>query len=851
MTEHQSESGQTPTGGTLAAEQVETILDVVQSINGTVINIKRYPPGSTIIKMAIDRGLISFEKIFGSLDSFTVSENERQLMIEGEFLSPKQQGRAYVSSFVAQLQARNLRSISFQKGLTNDEVLAFMELMSNPPEDFKKIEDVGAELEKQGVTHIELDKKVFVAIQKGQTVANISDLERLSDTKGGSLGVGDVKDGMFVQFLMSKLNVKDMNLSDKKFEQIKASIDFDRMKDAGKLDFEKAGPLLAGAIERIMEEGAPAGAQPVDAKGAPTGAVGGGQADQLAGTFSEISQSIVSFKNPEVRKKLLGDLVKVVGNFKPGVLAQVLSREVETPEGVDIKTPILASLPGEKQSQVLDLLMSKYQRVIDGLSPGDFNFSPQAAADNERTLMRLLAFFKSKGRERSPVAEKALRGLKMARLIKKEAPDPQSLMILKMRRLMVRPAAQLTTSEFLDHFPNVAIQLEQAGRREVVKKVLEKLAENLTVDSVDQRTAGVDAFVKLCTDFFSAGVPGLAMECHNHLYTRLAVEPDVRVFARMLASVVANFAHLVEAGLFEAAGVVVRSVEGLTAKGIDGARSEILTEALSRVTRNDVIIQTLLTAFSEGNQDESDGAARAMLVLPPDAFLPQVLSLLKTAEEMRQRKMCIQLVGKVGQAAIRPIVQELSREQPWYYVRNLTVLLGEIGGEEAVTTIARFSDHLDVRVRRVCVSALIKSRSPQAQQALADRLEDEEESIQRSVVTFFGQNASATAAEKLLLMVQDKSLVERDPELAVEVIAAVGNTGHPDAPALLQMVLKKGGVFSLFGKRKDDILVAVLSAFSTLGDPKGASVAKKFIRDNNPEVARAAQAAVRAADLSG
>jgi hypothetical protein len=62
---------------------------------------------------------------------------------------------------------------------------------------------------------------------------------------------------------------------------------------------------------------------------------------------------------------------------------------------------------------------------------------------------------------------------------------------------------------------------------------------------------------------------------------------------------------------------------------------------------------------------------------------------------------------------------------------------------------------------------------------------------------------------------------------------------------VLISLIKRGGIFGLFQKRNEEILLSVLKAFAMMNDPKAASIAGKYVRDKNPEIARAAKIATQ------
>jgi HEAT repeat protein len=82
------------------------------------------------------------------------------------------------------------------------------------------------------------------------------------------------------------------------------------------------------------------------------------------------------------------------------------------------------------------------------------------------------------------------------------------------------------------------------------------------------------------------------------------------------------------------------------------------------------------------------------------------------------------LAIRIGVEAV-PAIQEKLSHPRWYFVRNLCLILGEIGFRGAVFGIARVLDHPDPRVRKEAIQALGKLKAPEAVPSLGRILMDE------------------------------------------------------------------------------------------------------------------------------
>jgi len=98
-----------------------------------------------------------------------------------------------------------------------------------------------------------------------------------------------------------------------------------------------------------------------------------------------------------------------------------------------------------------------------------------------------------------------------------------------------------------------------------------------------------------------------------------------------------------------------------------------------------------------------------------DALLERLL----VEPDKGMRKVMLSLLVRIGEPAVPAIVQRL-RDQPWYFLRNLCFILGEIGASATVPGLVRMLSHKENRVRREAIQALGKLRAtdPDAVSAL-------------------------------------------------------------------------------------------------------------------------------------
>ena len=95
----------------------------------------------------------------------------------------------------------------------------------------------------------------------------------------------------------------------------------------------------------------------------------------------------------------------------------------------------------------------------------------------------------------------------------------------------------------------------------------------------------------------------------------------------------------------------------------------------------------------------------------------EVLDRLLMEQEANRRKLLLSLAARMGEAAGPAILGRLF-DPRWYFVRNLCILLGEIGYRDAAQGLVRTLDHSDPRVKKEAILALGKLRIPETAPSL-------------------------------------------------------------------------------------------------------------------------------------
>lgn len=824
------------------AATLGAMCDFIQSLSSTIVNILRYPPGSAVVVMAIDRCEKSLAKIFETRTFFSLTESERILLVDLHPLAENIQVLAYIRSFVDSMVARGIRSLTFKKNLSREEILSFLYIVGEKPAEMKKKGLIADQLKARDVKNIFLDEKAFyVAISKDEGVAKISELDRLSKLDKDMVSLDQIKDGFFLRDLLSKVPRDRFGVGEEQIDELKRSIGFDSLKDAQKIDFDKVGPAIARSMEQWskadqVDEGK--AARDLD-KVTPAEEEADKRVRRIAKTFEEMSKAILEFKQPEIRAKLVTDFMRVVTNFKGLTLAKILSARLSGDKDLDLKEQIIQQISAKKKSIVVDLLYKKYHRLAEGLSAGDFNISLEELSEGEGVLKKLMRLARAK--EDQDFAAKLKRALGLTRMLTQEARTPQALLVLKIKRLFTKGPEVFIEEDLISNFRNVAGRLIEAGRPDVIRRIIDKMAQNFTNVDPEVRLKTVAAFVRVNQDVIELKRPKLLNEAFGLLIKQLKSESDQAVFTRIMAVVVTDFGKVLDLGDYTLASNILRALQRRKKECPEGVKKQILGEAIAKLSGDEESLVKILEAFKSDDQKTSEAVAALLRDFPTDKVLHLCLMLLKESEDMRVRKKCIAFLGSYQKKATDSILAHLIPSEPWFFNRNLINLLGDTADGKAVERIASFLNDPEERLRKAAISTLAKFGDKDSEARLVETFEEQPFSVQKILVHHFGRSRTLSAASRLITQMEKSAAATHDETYLISIIEALGRIGALEAAPAIARYLNKSRLRTLFHKPGDDLIAAALSALGHIGDEAFSGVVKKYLKHATPGVSRAAQ----------
>lgn len=283
-------------------------------------------------------------------------------------------------------------------------------------------------------------------------------------------------------------------------------------------------------------------------------------------------------------------------------------------------------------------------------------------------------------------------------------------------------------------------------------------------------------------------------------------------------------------------------------------RSRFIGEALQVIERAKCLEDLVELAVSTP-KEERQGLEVGVSLFGAQAvpYLVEVIG----SEDVSRRAAGISMLVRTGPSGVPAIIAELeSHRHPWYTVRNLIGVLGELKARQAVSVLQRFVHHPHPKVREELVQALAKILGDEGERILLSFLQDESQAVVRRAIHFLGEQRCIAGPflRTIYESVRLRSRNEDEPDLALQsaCLTALQNYEFhlmpetPDLEGALMEVVKppriKTKLPGSLGVRPKPLEVQILAikALGAIGTGRSLSVLMDLVGSKNEEVTKAA-----------
>ncbi|EKD34249.1 MAG: PBS heat-like protein repeat-containing protein [uncultured bacterium] len=270
-------------------------------------------------------------------------------------------------------------------------------------------------------------------------------------------------------------------------------------------------------------------------------------------------------------------------------------------------------------------------------------------------------------------------------------------------------------------------------------------------------------------------------------------EEDYEEFARKLIAIMPGF---LKTGNFELLRDMYETLrKHTTEKQVKGIRD--IAEETHKAFSEPQFISEALSAFEVWMWDKEQAAAGLIQALGP-VTVPGLLDMLQVSEDKDERVRIIQVIVAIGTPSIPAILSQIASNGPWFVLRNLSYILGRLGGEAETNNLIPLLLHENQKVQTEALKSLQRIGGKLRAERLLSVLPMADDQLKLKIVEMLGIIKATEAVPALVELIKskDRAASSQKADLDVKICTALGKICSKEALPVLTEVTKLKGLFT-------------------------------------------------------
>lgn len=249
----------------------------------------------------------------------------------------------------------------------------------------------------------------------------------------------------------------------------------------------------------------------------------------------------------------------------------------------------------------------------------------------------------------------------------------------------------------------------------------------------------------------------------------------------------------------------------------------IASESLESIFDSDIVQYVINLIASRENNRQLDALQRLLLRAGEPAIEP-LLDALIDSPEVSIRRMyydTLLLFGKV----MRPYAQKRMVGTPWFAIRQMVALLGDLGDPASIDALEEAYANDDMRIKKEVLKSIVRIHSPRSAELLIKALAEQDQGLVSQAIISLGVLKDASAIDVLGEIATKNDSYESRKE-AVKSLGIIGD--ERGVPYLTKVLFKK----VWFGKKtNNEVRSLAASSLGLIGGDEALGAIEKTSRD--------------------
>ncbi|OPX41442.1 MAG: hypothetical protein B1H13_02085 [Desulfobacteraceae bacterium 4484_190.3] len=711
----------------------EKAVEAIIIMNAAITNLRIYPPASAMINNTVDRAYKVFLAILEDEESVIFAESEKNILVCGQLLDQKDQGRPQVIAFLKLLLDFGIKSVTFERGMDRSELLTFLEIMKEKPENVEKEGGMQKVAENKKMPHIILDQKVYVATDKDRQI--LSGL--------------DIKDEEIIKYL-----VGDDATSDVSMEKIKE---------------------LARDPERISR---------IIQTGMKHATVAKGIVPD-----SEVSENVIlmvraldKIADRVDKEKISSQVAKTIAGMDIEVISAVLI------QGIDelIRDGVFDQIANEIDDETFEAIVANIKHISDRISAGDEKYiysNIESARRAYRSMMN-----SDKGQRKKDEIEKRIAG--------EEKEEEKKIVQLKdtVSHILKGEKEYFFDERMMQSLSGITKQLFVKKKNETCEDIIDKFSGGLFSENAEVRAQASEALSRIIGSLTVEQRTVMVSRISGRLVDWIKIETTVTPAYKKICDELKNLAQTMIIGRQFAECRHILDVFNMIHSGKVEKIKEIqdISGDVLREIATEEILDILFDEF-ETNKQNGLGDAGFNLSRLGTAPLNRLLKILLESPDSAERVRILKIVSEIGHVAIPVLTERIKEDEPWYFIRNLVYLIGKVGGKDQAKLLEPFLVSQYPKVREETLKSIYCIGEEYRTNIFLSALSIADNQMKIGIVDMLGSMRDTNSVRPLLKLLESKPLITSKVrnKLEEKICVALGNIGSQEAIPTLMAISRR------------------------------------------------------------
>ena len=717
----------------------ERAVEAIIIMNAAITNLRIYPPASAMISDTVDRTYQVFLAILEDEESVTFAESEKNILVSGQLLDQKDQGRHQVMAFLELLLNFGIKSVTFERGMDRSELLTFLEMLKGKPENAEEEGGIQKIAESKKLPHIILDQKIYVVTDKDRQI--LSGL--------------DIKDEEIIKYLMG--------------DDATSDIDMEKVKEmAGDPEW------ISRIIQSRMKHAA---------------------GEEGIIPDSEVSENVIlmvraldKIADRVDKEKMSSHIAKTIAGMDIEVISAVLIK------GIDelIGDGVFDQIANEIDDEMFEDVAANIKHIGDRISAGDEQYI-HSDIDSARRAYKSMMNSDKGQRKRDKIEE---------RIAGEEKEEENKIVQFKdtVGHILKGEKEYFLDEQIMQSLPGITRQLFVKEENETVEDIIDKFSGGLLSENAEVRAQASEALSRIIGSLTVGQRTDMVGGISGRLVDWIKIETTVTPAYKKICNELRDLARtMIRTEQFAECGPIldifnmIHSGKIEKIKEIQGISGDVIGEIAT-----EEILDILFDEF-ETNKQNKLGDADLNLSRLGTAPLNRLLEILLESPDSAERIRILKIVSEIGHVAVPVLTERITEGESWYFIRNLVYLIGKVGREDQAKFLGPFLVDEQPQVREETLKSIYRIGGKYRANILLSALSMADDQVKIGIVDMLGSLRDTDSVRPLLELLKSKSLITSKVrnELKEKICVALGNIGSQEAISTLLAISKQKGFLGI------------------------------------------------------